>query len=456
MTEENCLQAINYCNMTTPENKPSLNTLRFIGISILLFWSHALYAQTDSLASVITSLSASQKTILYQYAFLQHHAGAGQAAAYLQQNQAVLPGMSSALCNTVAEEIFVHSRLLYTPEKRSAIRMWMQAQTFTRWMLYLAAFIATLAVLRILYVYWDKITAFLIRQFAPLFRLLFSRFLLTIELLIIGLGCVVAGSYITDLVARTAVLHSGIFLTWSQCTALFTKEYLLADYSRQVGNTIRWGNRKEVFRTVFFPAGIVFAALVYIIYRVPGDSWYYYEAAIAALAAMYAIPFIKQLEYRLAPLLLPFQKNETEKQRRLAHYTMFTFILWLPAAGWLPGLLQPCAQCLLVLVNIALFVVSAKEQNRHNRANYAYLQAVTLAFIALVFLKGYRAGSGILVWQGVISTNIFLVIKYWELPALLFRWQWRKQNFWWGLLGMAALPWLLAQGTRMFLQHYPV
>jgi hypothetical protein len=432
---------------------------RLFFIIISLFTGTSLYAgttQSDSVATVIVQLSGPQKTILYQYALLQQHASTPQSEAFFQQHKANLPAMGPALRNTVAEELLAHTHLLYSPEKASPIRLWLQTQTFTRWMLYLAAILATMALLRILYIYGDPIRAFLIRQFESVFRLLFTPFLLTIELLVIGAGGIAAGVYLTDMALQIIVLHTGIFLIWTQCTALLTKEYMAVDYSKYVVNTLKENNISKIFSTIFIPAIISLAALLFVIYRLPADEWYYWEAVIVGLVAVYTLPFVKRLEYRFSRVLLPFYENRNYRSKAgpLAHYTVFTFLISIPAAAFLPAWLHPCISCLYLLVIMLLLILSIVNNDNNNRLQFIYLQLITLAYIVYVLWKGRQLGSEIMIWQAIISINVLVVITYWQIPVICWEMNWRRNKIWWGMLGMGALLWLLAQGTQFFLHHY--
>jgi hypothetical protein len=445
--------------------KPTL-FLQFSLLAIIaaLFTGISLYAQTtrtettltDSTTTVIVQLSASQKTIIYQYALLQHHASTAQAEAYFQQHIATLPNMSTELLNRVAEDIFAHTQLLYTPEKASPVKLWMQTQTFTEWMLYLAVFLVTLALFRIFYIYRHPIRDFLIRQFAPLFRLLFSRFLVTIELLVIGAGCIAGGVYIKDMALRTIVMHTGIFLIWTQCTALFTKEYMAVDYYRYVKSTLKANNISKIFLTIFIPAIITLVAVVYAMYRLPADDWYDWEAVVVGLVAIYTLPFVKKLEYFFSwPLLFLYKKNDIPLHAKpLAHYTVFTFLVCLLAAAFLPVWLKPCTACLYVLVIILLLIISTVYNDRRNKPAFIYLQFITAAYMVFVLWKGRHTGSEVMVWQAIISINLFIVIKYWQIPVIFWNMNWKRNRSWWGILGMGAVLWLLAQGTQFFLHHY--
>lgn len=428
----------------------------FVGNSLNAQTTRTESALTDSTTTVIVQLSASQKTILYNYALLQQHASTTQAEAYLQQHKATLPDLSTELCNRVAKEIIAHTQLLYTPEKASPVRLWMETQTFTEWMLYLAIFLVILALFRIFYIYRHPIRDFLIRQFAPVFRLLFSRFLVTIELLIIGAGCIAGGIYLTEMALRTIVVQTGIFLIWTQCTALFTKEYMAVDYYRYVNSTLKANNISKIFSTIFIPAIITLFAIVYAMYRLPADDWYYWEAVVVGLVAIYTLPFVKKLEYFFSwPLLFLYKENDIPRHAKpLAHYTVFTFLVCLLAAAFLPEWLKPCSACLYVLVIILLLIISTVYNDYKNKPAFIYLQFVTAAYIVFVLWKGSHLDSESMVWQAIISINLFIVIKYWQIPVVFWKMNWKRNRGWWGMLGMGAVLWLLAQGTQYFLHHY--
>jgi hypothetical protein len=410
-------------------------------------------ATSGSITSQITSLDESQKTVLYEFAVLQKNGS--DANVYWEKYKSQFPTLNDSERGKLANEIFANSHVLYTPVKNSAIELWMQAQSFTNWMLYLAAFIAVCAVIGLLRNYWGAIIRMLIRQFEPLFRLLFSEVLLTYELLLIGALCVVLGCRVDDMVLRTVIIHVGFFLLWSQSTALFTKKYLVRGYIYKIRNNFWEQDKWEVVKTICLPAIILTLSILYVLYEVPEDVFYNYEIVVAGLAAIYALPVWRSLEKYIYPVLIPYKDVYIER----SIYSLATCtVLALFIAGvflWQSNVaLLYIITALTSLLVISFLILSAKVNYSHNYKNYFYLQFVTVLFFSSVLFYSFSIKSGEMIWVSLIGVCIFIVIKYWEIPTFFFSWKRRNGSWAWGFLGMAALLWLLAKGILYVLEVF--
>jgi hypothetical protein len=113
--------------------------LKKILILLFLFCS-GLFAKEINPTEQIVSLNDSQKKILYEFAVLQK--GGADANAYWEQHKKQLSGITDTVRNQLANEIYTNSHVVYIPADNSAVQLWIQTQSLTKWMLYLAAFIA--------------------------------------------------------------------------------------------------------------------------------------------------------------------------------------------------------------------------------------------------------------------------------------------------------------------------
>ncbi|MCV9927286.1 hypothetical protein OIU83_06460 [Flavobacterium sp. LS1R49] len=406
---------------------------------------------SGSFTNQVASLSDSQKSILYEFAVLQNNGS--DADVYWSKHKSQFPVFSNDVRDGLAKEIFANSHVLYIPVKDSPIELWMRAQSLTTWMLYLAAFIAVCAVMGLLRNYWGLIINILIKQFAPLFRVLFSEILLTYELLLIGAVCIVFGCHIDDMVFRTVVIHVGVFLIWSQSTAIFTKKYLVRKYIYEIKNNF-WENEKwEVVKTIFLPAVFVTAAILCVLYKVPGDIFYNYEVVLTSLVGIYALPIWRPIEKYIYPILIPYKDTYIEKSiYALATCTVLallidTLFVWLSNVD-----LSYVITALTSLLIISFLILSLKVNYQHNYKNYFYLQFVIILFFLSVLLYSYHIQSGEMIWVSLLGACIFIVIKYWEIPTFFFSWKRRNGSMAWGFLGMAVLLWLLAKGI-LYVSH---
>lgn len=404
----------------------------------------SLFAKEIHPAQQIVPLNDSQKKILYEFAVLQK--SGSDANGFWQKYKNQFSAINDTVRNQLANEIYLNSHVVYVPVKDSAVQLWMQTQSLTNWMLYLAAFIAICAIIALLRNYWNALIGILIKQFAPLFRLLFSAILLTYELLCIGIVCIVGGCLIDEMTMRTVVIHTGLFLLWSQSTAIFTRKYLVQKYIFQIKDNFWGSNKWETVKTICLPAIIVTVALLYVLYKVPGDTLYNYEIVVSGMAAICALPFWRVLEKYIYPILIPFTDVAIE---RSIFSLAACVVLALLIDGFLIVQQNPVFSyfitALTSLLMISFLLLSLKENFKKNYKNYYYLQFITVLFLSSVLYYSFYMHSGEMIWASLIGTSIYIIIKYWEIPTFFIDWKRSKMSTW-GFLGMAVLLWLLAKG----------
>ncbi|WP_427872028.1 hypothetical protein [Flavobacterium sp. MMS24-S5] len=198
------------------------------------------YANTPSenIVSHLSTLNEKQKKTLYEFEVLKKNGF--KTDQFWEENKKLFPEFDSKTRDELAQQIFENSKVIYEPQKNSRVQIWMQTQLFTNWMFYLSAFIAICAVIALFKKYWSLWIGFLLKRLEPVLRYLFSPLLLTLELLIVGLACIFYAVSVEDFVVRTVIIHLGLFLLWSQSTALFTREYWVKKYVFQIGSNF-WG-----------------------------------------------------------------------------------------------------------------------------------------------------------------------------------------------------------------------
>ncbi|MDW8850301.1 hypothetical protein SD960_09380 [Flavobacterium sp. MMLR14_040] len=413
-------------------------------VFLLFLFSTSLFSREIYPAEPIASLNDTQKKILYEFAVLQK--SGSDANAYWLRHKNHFSAIHDSVRNQLAQEIYVNAHVIYVPVKDSAVQIWMQTQSLTTWMLYLAAFIAICAIITLLRNYWNLLIGILIKQFAPLFRLLFSAILLTYELLLIGVVCVIWGCYLGEMTLRTVIIHTGLFLLWSQSTAVFTRKYLVQKYVFQIKDNFWGSNKWETVKTICLPAIIVTVALLYVLYKVPGDTLYNYEIVVSCMAAICALPFWRVLEKYISPILIPFKDTSIE---RSIYSLAACMVLALLIDGFFIGQQNPLFSYVIIaltsLLIISFLLLSLKDNFKYNYKNYYYLQFITILFLSAVLLYSFYIHSGEMIWASLIGTSIYVIIKYWEIPTFFIRWK-RSKTATWGFLGMAVLLWLLAKG----------
>ncbi|MEP6805029.1 MAG: hypothetical protein ABI892_10950 [Flavobacterium sp.] len=413
-------------------------------VFLLFLFCTSLFAKEINPAEQIVSLNENQKKILYEFAVLQK--SGSSANVYWQQHKNQFSAINDTVRNQLANEIYNNSKVVYTPAKDSAVSLWMQTQSLTNWMLYLAAFIAICAIIGLLRNYWGLLIDILIRQFAPIFRLLFSAILLTYELFLIGAACIFFGCYIEEMTLRTVVIHTGLFLLWSQSTAIFTRKYLVKRYIFEIKNNFWGSNSWETVKTICLPAIIVTVALLYVLYKVPADTVYNYEIVVFVMAVICALPFWRILEKYISPILIPFKDDNIERSiYSLAACTIIALII----DGFLIGQHNPVFSYVIIALNsmliISFLLLSLKHNFKYNYKNYYYLQFITIAFLSFTLYYSFYVHSGEMVWASLIGISVYIIIKYWEIPTFFISWK-RSRLSAWGFLGMAVLLWILAKG----------
>lgn len=413
-------------------------------VLLLFLFCTSLFAKEIHSAEKVVSLNDSQKKILYEFAILQK--SGSDANTYWQQHKNQFSAINDSVRDQLANEIYVNSHIVYTPVKDSAIQLWMQTQMLTNWMLYLAAFTAICAIIGLLRNYWSLLIDILIRQFAPVFRLLFSAILLTYELFILGVVCIIGGCYIEEMTLRTVVIHVGLFLLWSQSTAIFTQKYLVKKYIFEIRNTFWGSNKWEVVKTICLPAIIVTIALLYVLYKIPGDVLYNYEIVVSGMAILCALPFWRTLDKYFCRILIPYKDTYIE---RSIYSLAACVVLAIAIDGFFIIQNNPLFSYVIIaltsLLVISFLILSLKENFKRNYKNYYYIQIIIILFLVSTLFYSFYIHSGEMIWASLVGTSVYIVIKYWEIPTFFISWK-RNRTSAWGFLGMAVLLWLLAKG----------
>lgn len=101
---------------------------------------------------------------------------------------------------------------------------------------------------------------------------------------------------------------------------------------------------------------------------------------------------------------------------------------------------------LTIFVAGLLFVLSVAEVTHCGPRNYWWLQLMTLIFLFAAVMAGSQRGLLFVTWAGMGGLFAYVLIKYWELPAV-FGWSWKNKKGW-GALGMALLIWAIAALIR--------
>ncbi|MET3027185.1 hypothetical protein ABXT06_10935 [Flavobacterium sp. UW10123] len=400
---------------------------------------------SGNIVNHLSSLNEKQRNVLYKYEVLKRNGE--KTEQFWQENKNQFPEIDSETRDELAKEIFENSIVVYKPQKNSAVQIWMQTQLLTNWMFYLSAFIAICAVIALFKKYWSLLIGFLIKRLEPLLRYLFSPLLLTCELLAVGIACIFYGTVLEDFVLRTVIIHLGLFLLWSQSTALFTKEYWVKKYIFEIESNF-WGKAPwETIKTICLPAVLVTAALWYVLCKVPADVFYNYEIVVAGIASVYALPFWRTLERYIYPILFPF-KSEGYRERSINSLGACTVVAVLVTATlvlqWNPAFYNVIA-AFISLEIFAFLILSLKANHKYNLGNYYYLQFVTLLFLILVFSYGGQTSSNEIIWFSIVGACLFVILKYLEIFSFFSSWK-RGKAWAWKLLGLAALLWLLGKG----------
>ncbi|WP_239452991.1 hypothetical protein [Flavobacterium tistrianum] len=400
---------------------------------------------TDSVAIHLSALNNKQKNVLYEFEVLKKNGFNTDKFWNAHKNE--FPSLSNNLRDELAREVFLNSDIIYTPQKDSAVQLWMQTQLLTNWMFYLSAFVAICAVVALFKRYWNLIIEFIVRHIAPVLKILFSPVLLTLELLLIGAACIIYGCMVEEFVLRTVIIHLGLFLLWSQSTALFTKEYWIKKYVYEIENNF-WGkNSWETIKTICFPAFIVTIALLYVLYKVPADVFYNYEVVLSGIAAIYALPFWRSLEKYIYPILFPFYKEDFRDRsiNSLAACTVVAVVVTIVFAWQESLVFYNIISALISLLILSFLILSLKMNHKHSSRNYYFIQFVTFFFLCSVFIYGFYLHLNEVIWFAIIGSTLFIIIKYMEVFSFFSDWK-RGRGWAWKLLGLALLLWLMGKG----------
>ncbi|WDF64024.1 hypothetical protein [Flavobacterium sp. KACC 22763] len=404
---------------------------------------------SDSVAIHLSALNDKQKNVLYEFEVLKNNGFSTDRFWSVHKNE--FPRLSNYLRDELAKEVFLNSDIVYTPKKDSAVQLWMQTQLLTNWMFYLSAFIAICAVVALFKRYWSLLIQFLVRHIAPVLKILFSPVLLTLELLLIGVVCVICGCMVEEFVLRTVIMHLGLFLLWSQSTALFTKEYWIKRYVYEIENNF-WGKDSwETIKTICFPAFIVTLALLYVLYKVPADVFYNYEIVLSAIAAVYALPFWRSLEKYIYPVLFPFYK-EDYRDRSINSLAACTVVALVAAVAFiLQGnlIFYNIISALISLLILSFLILSLKTNHKHSLRNYYFIQFVTFLFLSAVFMYGFNLRLNEVIGFAIIGSTLYVIIKYMEVFSFFSDWK-RGKGWAWKLLGLALLLWLMGKVILYF------
>ncbi|WP_281631060.1 hypothetical protein [Flavobacterium luteolum] len=400
---------------------------------------------SDSIAIHLSVLNGKQKNVLYEFEVIKNNGFNTDQFWNAHNNE--FPSLSDNLRDELAKEVFLNSDIVYAPQKDSTVQLWMQTKLLTNWMFYLSAFIAICAIVALFKRYWSLLIQFLIRHIAPVLKILFSPVLLTIELLLVGIACVICGCIIEEFVLRTVVIHLGLFLLWSQSTALFTKEYWIKRYVYEIENNF-WGKDSwETVKTICFPAFVVTIAILYVLYKVPTDAFYNYEVVLSGIAAVYALPFWRSLEKYIYPVLFPFYKenNRERSVNSLAACTVVAIVVTILFVLQENLIFSNIISALLSLLILSFLILSLKMNHKHSLRNYYFIQFVTFLFLSAVFMYGFYFQLNEVIWFAIIGSTLFVIVKYME--AFSFFSDWKRGKGWaWKLLGLALLLWIMGKG----------
>ncbi|MCW3466199.1 hypothetical protein [Chitinophaga nivalis] len=416
--------------------------MRILKILCLLLLTSQLAVATDArLAKTLEALTPQQRTVLYQYGTLRLYATAAQADSFRLRQQYLLPDLTPEDAATLATELMTNTTLVYSLQQPSRLQALRGVFTASRLLLGLAALVAAYALIHLLYSYWSRCRDWLVRYLSPLFRRLFSPRMLTWQLLLIGIAGIFLGPRIPDIVLRTLLVHAGLFLLWAQLTAITTREYNIRRYMREIKYSLRSGEDPWLaFKTVSLPAIAISAGIAWVMQHCP-DPWYPYEVTVPMLAGLFTLPPLRRLEIPLSRVLLPFPHTVADEEQRTAAYVTVSLFIWVGLL-FLPVIMMPSLLVLTFLLIIALLLLSIAKLTRCGMRNYSWLQAVTLVFLCSGVLAGAQLGILVLSWMALGGIVLYVLIKYWEIPALL-GWSWKDRKAL-GLLGMAALIWAIA------------
>lgn len=418
-------------------------------LKILLFlltFGHVAFATDAALAKILASLTSQQRTLLYQYGTLSTWATPAQADSFWRVHQPELGAISPEQGKVLAAELLTNTELVYAVKKPSRLQALRGVFTASRLLLGLAGLIGAIALLMLVGKYMPGIWQWLVRRFSGVFRLLFSPRMLSWELLIVGIAGVYFGPMLLDVAIRTAVIHLGFALMWTQLTAIATRQH----GAKQYVDVIRRSYGDEyiplrIFINISVPAILVSVAVFWVMWVCP-DTWYRYEVIVPVMTGIFALPPLRGMEAVLSRVLFPFRESHLRaRDRRLAAYIVISMMVWIILL-LLPVILYESLLLLTIFVTGLLFVLSITEVTHCGPRNYWWLQLMTLTFLFAAVIAGSQLGLLFVSWTGMGGLLVYVLIKYWELPVV-FGWSWKNKKGW-GALGMALLIWGIAALIR--------
>lgn len=418
--------------------------MRFLLICLsLCFFASNAFSSDNNLT--LDSLSGQQKIILYQYGTLKNHATLEQAENYWLKNKQFTERISISVRDSLAQQLLTNVELTFKIKKPSRFRFLDSLFTATGLILSIASLIAAYAVIMLIIRYWKIISAFFIRVFAPLFRILFAPRILTLELLAIACTFIWFGPLLSDVTLRTIIVHIGLFLLWSQLTELTALEFNFRRCIEKVfDNHSQWVPDRKAFLHICIPFVITALAMFVLTIR-SKDQWYHYELVIAALIALYAIPLVYTVIRPLGHLVLPKTIEINKINHHILPYIATTVILSVVSL-FIPGLHIAVPLTLGLIAAVCLLVISIKDISGDLISNYLYAQLLAIGFFIGCILAGALYSIHHLSLIGVSFLVLYAIIKYWELPGF-WNWYWKDYKAW-GLLGMAAFLWLIATAIK--------
>ncbi|HEY9256598.1 hypothetical protein [Chitinophaga sp.] len=412
-------------------------------VKILLFLltiGQAAFATDIALAKILTSLSANQKTLLYQYGTLNTWATPVEADSFWRQHQSELGNISPDDGKLLGSELLANTELVYAMKTPSRLQALRGVFTASRLLLGLAGLVGAFALLQLFGRYIPGVWRRLVLYFSPLFRRLFSPRMLSWEMLAVSLAAVYFGVMIPDVVLRTVVIQIGLVTIWTQLTAILTRQHHVKEYSSIIKDSFDdYYPAGRTFIHVSVPA-ILTSLVVLWVMRVCPDVWYRYEVMVPVMIGIFALPPLRHMESVLSRLIFPFPDHRIRvKDRRLAAYAVISLGVWMVL---LQVILPESLLMLSVFLTGLCLLLSIADITRGGIKNYWWMQALTLLFLCAEVLEGSKLGMLWVAWTGLGGILIFVFIKYWELPVML-GWSWKNKRAW-GALGMALLIWGIA------------
>ncbi|WP_142688477.1 hypothetical protein [Chitinophaga polysaccharea] len=424
--------------------------MRIIKIFLFLLTFALPASATDAaLAKILASLNSEQKTLLYQYGTLNTWATPAEADSFWRVHQPALGAITPEQGKVLATELLNNTTLSYDIRKPSRLQALRGVFTASRLLLGLAALVAAFAAVQLIGRYLPGAWQWLLRNFYPLFRKLFSPQMLSWELLAVALAGIYWGPFIPGLILRTIVIHVGLVLLWTQLTAILTRRYFAKQYTHIILQSFdHYNTPLQVFLYVSVPALLTSVAVWWVMQVCP-DAWYPYEVIVPAMVGIFTLPPLRNMEKALSRLLFPFSYERLRaKDQRAATYVIISLVVWVLLL-LLPVLLKEALLMLTIFLVMALLFISIADVIHSGGKNYIWLQVVTLGFLFTVVVTGAQLGQLLLTWTGMGGLLLYVLIKYWELPVIL-GWSWKNRKAW-GALGMAALIW----GIAVLIRSHP-